>query len=69
MENGAFGYLTVSAENDKADIVIEKDAYPTRIVMLEILIGALISAVLIITVSVIVVSKRTKKVKKELISK
>lgn len=69
LENGAFGYLTVSAENDKADIVIEKDAYPTRIVMLEILIGALISAVLIITVSVIVVSKRTKKVKKELISK
>lgn len=59
-ENGAFGYLTVSADEEKAKITTDRQPNADRIVMIELIVGASISVVLIALVCVPVIRKRVK---------
>lgn len=62
-ENGAFGYLTVSADEEKAKITTDRQPNADRVVMIELIVGASISVVLIVLIAVLIIKKRAKKVK------
>lgn len=65
-DSGAFGYLTVSAEEEKAKITTEGEPYAERIVMMEWIVGASVSIVVLIVASLLVVTGRVKKKKAEM---
>lgn len=60
-ENGAFGYLTVSAEEEKAKIIVEREPNADRILMIEWVVGASVSGIILIVASILVVTARRKK--------
>ena len=62
-ENGAFGYLTVSADEEKAKITTDRQPNADRVVMIELIVGASISVVLIALICVPVIRKRVKSAK------
>lgn len=65
-DSGAFGYVTVSADEEKAKLTTEREPYAERIVMMEWIAGASVSCAILIAASLLVVTGRVKKKKAEM---